>query len=158
MIENVFLSQAAWQQIILEAVRDHRTEAGGLLIGRHGYTASGALGALVTHATDGGENAVRTSQSFQIDFEASQRRLESIARESGSGYLGQWHSHPTGGAALSAGDRCAYEKAPYLVDALPVLFLVVGNARDGNADGCAMRFYCYDSESRAFADVPVNIV
>ncbi len=89
-----------------EAVHFMPKETGGMLLG---YVRSGRghLDFVVTARVAGGPRAEHQPDRFVPDGDWQQRKLERAYRDSGrvASYLGDWHSHPTGGLQPSRIDR-----------------------------------------------------
>lgn len=79
------------------------TEAGGVLMG-YWYDESEVV---VTDFIDGGPDAEHLTSGFTPDATYQNRRIAEMYEESGRlhTYLGDWHTHPAGGASLSCIDR-----------------------------------------------------
>lgn len=90
---------ATWR---VETQRSGFRETGGMLLGywaRSGYP-------VITHATGPGPNAKRGFLSFAPDHEYCQRSLERLFEASGGEltFVGDWHTHVTGGLRPSSTD------------------------------------------------------
>jgi integrative and conjugative element protein (TIGR02256 family) len=82
-------------ELIADAAEHAPVETGGVLLGqRDDHSVS------VTHLILGGPGAKRLPERFEPDSEWQRREIERIyAAENGNlEYLGDWHSHPRGGA------------------------------------------------------------
>ena len=116
---TLWVPEAAWDAVISEAEDKAPLETGGVLLG---YFAAAASEAVVTGILGPGPNAVHRRTSFMPDADYHDRELARCYEESGRllSYLGDWHSHPKGGGALSATDtrtlrriaRCESARAP----------------------------------------------
>lgn len=78
-------------------------ETGGILVGY--WTAEDE--AVVTAVIDAGPNSTRSTDGFHPDAEYQAAEVAKLYEQSGRyhGYLGDWHTHPLGGTALSRTDR-----------------------------------------------------
>ncbi|MDT8389183.1 MAG: Mov34/MPN/PAD-1 family protein [Lentisphaeria bacterium] len=81
-------------------------ETGGLLAG---YFSADNSEVVVTKIVTAGPNAVHGIYSYVPDYEADREAIGKIYDETDGleSYLGDWHSHPIGGAYLSWRDRRA---------------------------------------------------
>ena len=77
-------------------------ETGGVLLG---YDAGNGL--VVTAITGPGPAAIHKRDAFIPDYDCQDTEIERIYRESRRRhtYLGDWHTHPAGGSALSSKDK-----------------------------------------------------
>lgn len=80
-------------------------ETGGALFG---FDASSYGPPLLSHALGPGPNAVREPRRFLRDLEYTRRAAEAIHRESAAQWIGEWHTHPGGGAEPSELDLESY--------------------------------------------------
>jgi integrative and conjugative element protein (TIGR02256 family) len=88
---------------LAEEAEGHRpNETGGVLLGHRN-----GLDIVVRDVVDAGPAAVRTPSGMRPDHEYQVRSIrEAFAASDGAvTYLGEWHSHPDGSAALSNRDR-----------------------------------------------------
>jgi integrative and conjugative element protein (TIGR02256 family) len=86
-------------------------ETGGMLLG-YATDDGPQADVVVTDVLGAGPKAKRLRSRFEPDGSWQQERLERLYRSSGrtTTYLGDWHSHPTGGVRPSETDRNTYER------------------------------------------------
>lgn len=85
-----------------EAEEHYPNETGGIVLGhRNGFDI------VVRNVIDAGPGAVRTTTGMRPDHEYQVRAIQEAfeASEGDVTYLGDWHSHPDGTAAVSDRDR-----------------------------------------------------
>ena len=106
MIESDFtlwLSEAAYKAILIEAMCRMPRETGGILLGYW----STPQEAVITAIVGPGPKAVHRKRSFQPD--SSYHELEIARHYADSGrtetYLGDWHTHPKASAYMSSRDE-----------------------------------------------------
>jgi|CXWL01.1.fsa_nt_gi integrative and conjugative element protein (TIGR02256 family) len=89
--------------LIVEANQWVPQETGGVLLGY--ITARGDV--VVTDTVGAGPNALRSRIGFLPDHEYQEDEIAQRYKASGRVhvYLGDWHSHPSGGPSLSRRDR-----------------------------------------------------
>ena len=113
-----------------EAEEHHPNETGGVLLGhRTGFDV------VVREVVDAGPAAVRTTTGMRPDHAYQVRAIREAfeATDGAVTYLGDWHSHPDGSAAISGRDRrtlrnIARERDAYCPE--PVL-LILASVEDG---------------------------
>lgn len=100
--DRIWLPEELLDEMRALATSAHPNETGGVLIG---YDAGNGL--VVTAITGPGPRAIHEPDAFIPDYVYQDGEIERIYRESGRRhtYLGDWHSHPDGGAALSSRDK-----------------------------------------------------
>jgi integrative and conjugative element protein (TIGR02256 family) len=104
-------------------------ETGGILLG-HGPNPAGLIE--VAHVGDPGPDAERRSDFFLRDLQHSRRLAAQAWLADGSDWIGEWHTHPTGGPRPSPRDLRTYSQILTVTPALEVfLSLILTPARDG---------------------------
>lgn len=78
-------------------------ETGGILLGTESSS-----GTVIRHAGGPGPNARRSKNTFLRDLTYAQLIAESGWESDQSQWIGEWHTHPTGGLAPSAVDLNSY--------------------------------------------------
>lgn len=127
-IEKLWLPEALLDEMTALAMRAHPNETGGVLIG---YDAGN--GVVVTAITGPGPKAVHDLDAFIPDYTYQNGEIVRIYRESERRhtYLGDWHSHPDGGAILSSKDKRTLRRIanhrPARVPA-PIMGILAGGA------------------------------
>lgn len=98
-----WVHRAAYRAMCRGAARWERKETGGVLLG---YWASKSA-VVITRAIGPGPRAEHGISRFVPDHEFHEQAIEREYTRSGRTiiYLGDWHTHPGGGASLSALDR-----------------------------------------------------
>lgn len=102
--ERAWIAESVLDELTAECCSADSVETGGVLLG---YWGNSPQEPVITHSIGPGPEAVHERDRFQPDhryqlgeiarlYESSDRTLQ---------YLGDWHSHPTGGGGLSAVDR-----------------------------------------------------
>jgi integrative and conjugative element protein (TIGR02256 family) len=101
---TAWLSREILREMTNEADRWVPLETGGILMGYH-PTDAGAV--VVTHAVGPGPRAIHARTRFVPDQDYHLREIARLYAASGRRlhYLGDWHCHPGGAAALSRTDR-----------------------------------------------------
>ena len=109
MTPTVWLSQAAFHEIVAEAEDKSPNETGGVLLG---YWSSLWEEAVIVGAIGPGPGAIHGRYEFRPDGEYHWQEIEDefVATGGRHTYLGDWHSHPAGGACLSKMDRSTLKK------------------------------------------------
>lgn len=125
---TLWLPRCALREMMREA--DHRAplETGGVLLG---YWAAAQDAAVVEHIVGPGPRAARRRTDFAPDHAYQEREIAQLYRKAGGNleYLGDWHTHPGGPAALSGKDvatlrriaRYSAARAPR-----PIMLLLAG--------------------------------
>lgn len=116
LIGELSLNRSLRAQMRLEAQNKLPDETGGVLLGewRAPYTE-----AIVRYVIGPGPNAVHHQESFVPDYSYQEEeiaRLYSVSRRRVV-YLGDWHSHPVGGAYLSPRDKETLRRIAEYADA-----------------------------------------
>lgn len=104
---NLYLPSHLAGSVESEAEAWAPLETGGMLLGyREGSNV------VVQNILSAGPGAVRGASKFEPDGAWQQTRLDKIYEQSGriTTYLGDWHSHPRGGARPSKTDRETYQR------------------------------------------------
>lgn len=93
----------------LESARRFPEETGGVLLG---YSDESGFEIVIEHAIGPGPEASHARTYFLPDQNFHEQEIARIYSTSGrmSTYLGDWHSHPAGGAYLSKTDRKTLER------------------------------------------------
>jgi integrative and conjugative element protein (TIGR02256 family) len=101
---TVWLTKDLLDSIVEESKKHACNETGGVLVG---YSDSFSLNLVIEHVVGPGPGAVHSPFSFTPDHPYQEREVARLYQESGriSTYLGDWHSHPSGGLYLSPTDR-----------------------------------------------------
>ena len=123
------------EEAILAAIRGiadihFPNEAGGALMGQVNGDGSGIV---VTHLIGPGPQAIHNQTSFIPDYAYQEAEIGRLYNESERtlAYLGDWHSHPNGPAALSATDRRALMNIASFPEARissPIMILLSGRS------------------------------
>ena len=102
---RVWLPSTVHAELKAEADRHRPCETGGVLLGFEDE--AGSRDVQVVSAIGPGPGATHLRHRFLPDASWQQERIEEAYRESGQTitYLGDWHSHPTGGTSPSRLDR-----------------------------------------------------
>jgi integrative and conjugative element protein (TIGR02256 family) len=105
---TVTIRDTVLTELFAEADAQVPRETGGILMGRWQSPA-------VVHVTDAigpGPRARHTRTSFRPDYDFQEAEIARIYRDTArtSTYLGDWHSHPGGVAAMSERDRATLER------------------------------------------------
>lgn len=120
MTLSVTLAAAAEHRIrALAAISADGCETGGILLG-HGPDQDGRV--VVGHAGDPGPHAERKPDFFLRDLHYSRRLAARAWRSDGSEWIGEWHTHPSGGARPSTLDLQTYAG---ILDRTPGMAVVV---------------------------------
>ncbi|WP_218221836.1 Mov34/MPN/PAD-1 family protein [Nesterenkonia sp. Act20] len=99
MIDDVALTT-----MVREAARSvDGLETGGILLG-----VDSTDGMLIRHAGGPGPKAQRGERTFLRDLDHAQNLARSAWAEDGSQWVGEWHTHPTGGPSPSEVDCRSY--------------------------------------------------
>lgn len=128
MAETLWIGDDAWAQMRVLADERYPLETGGLLVG---YVAD--EGTPVVRAVVGpGPKAQHSRYGFSPDTEYQDHMLEDHHRSTNGveSYLGDWHTHPDGVAALSRRDKktlrnIAAKRESYV--ARPVMAILEGS-------------------------------
>jgi len=100
MVEKyLWLPQLLKDELLMEAERMSPRETGGILIGYVGDNGD----YVITHITGPGMEASHGRFRFKPDHAYQQATINRIFEETsgGSDYLGDWHTHPSGGCSMS---------------------------------------------------------
>lgn len=105
----VWLSQLAVNEMLAETEDKAPNETGGVLMG---YWSTPWEEAVIVKAIGPGPNAIHTPYAFKPDGEYHWKEIEIEynATEGRHTYLGDWHSHPSGGLYISPADRATLVK------------------------------------------------
>jgi len=115
-------------RLLARASHDGR-ETGGILLG-HGPDREGLIE--IAHVGDPGPRAERRSDFFLRDLHHSRRLAAQAWLADGSDWIGEWHTHPTGGPRPSLRDLRTYTRILTATPALEVfLALILTPAFDG---------------------------
>lgn len=100
---TIWLSRSAFEFMVTEATVKSPNESGGVLLG---YWVTPWTEAVIVRAVGPGPNAVHLPSSFSPDGKYHWAEIETEYMATGGchTYLGDWHTHPSGGAFLSARD------------------------------------------------------
>lgn len=100
----VWLANNVLSALVAECDRMSPLETGGVLLG---YWTKPEECPVITYALGPGKHAIHEHTAFLPDQEWHERAVAELYKASGRRlqYLGDWHSHPNGGAALSDLDR-----------------------------------------------------
>ncbi|MGO9762977.1 MAG: Mov34/MPN/PAD-1 family protein [Solirubrobacteraceae bacterium] len=97
-------------------------ETGGILLG-HDPSTEGII--RVTHAGDAGPAAERRVDFFLRDLQHSRRLAARAWLTDGSDWVGEWHTHPAGGARPSTRDLDTYRRILASTPAFEVFLSVI---------------------------------
>ena len=99
----VWMSSDAKRELIEEADDKYELETGGVLMGYSSHRSE----FVVQHVIGPGPLAIHESDSFEPDYVYQDRAIQTLFRASNgiTTYLGDWHTHPDGAAALSRRDK-----------------------------------------------------
>jgi integrative and conjugative element protein (TIGR02256 family) len=106
-------------------------ETGGVLIG---YRAVAGTELVITNVVGPGPNARHTTRTFSPDLDYQHQEIARFHTDSVGlqTYIGDWHSHPAGGASLSSKDKRAMARVAFSPAARtprPVM-LILGGGKD----------------------------
>jgi integrative and conjugative element protein (TIGR02256 family) len=126
-----WISRTSIELMVDEASRALPNETGGILMG---YWSSTEDQVVVTTATHPGPHAHHDIAEFIPDDEYQDREIERVYAESGRRhvYLGDWHTHPDGDAALSWKDKKTLRAIASYIPAKAPTPLMAVLAGDGN--------------------------
>ena len=98
------MSERTLSSIVAEADHSAPNETGGAVVG---YWVTRFAEVVVTNCVGPGPNACHEPKNFEPDYTFQETELEGYYFASGRlhTYLGDWHTHPSGGTGLSAMDR-----------------------------------------------------
>lgn len=103
-VPPVTITDVALSSIAREASRStDGLETGGILLG-----VDASDGIDIRHAGGPGPNATRSERSFMRDLDHARHLAESAWLEDRSQWIGEWHTHPTGGLSPSEIDLHSY--------------------------------------------------
>lgn len=103
-VPPVTITDVALSAIAREALRSFDgLETGGILLGDDATD-----GIVVRHAGGPGPNATRGERTFMRDLDHARRLADSAWSEDRSQWIGEWHTHPTGGLSPSEVDLHSY--------------------------------------------------
>lgn len=124
----VWIAERLLETMEAEATEHAPDETGGMLVGYWSETGD----AVITGTIGGGPGAVRQPSRFVADGAWQQKRLDQIYLGSGRvhTYLGEWHSHPTGGLRPSYRDRATARKIARTKEARapkPLMLIAIGD-------------------------------
>lgn len=98
------ITDVALSSIAHEALRSiDGLETGGILLGDDVTDEIG-----IRHAGGPGPNATRGGRTFMRDLDHARRLADSAWLEDRSQWIGEWHTHPTGGLSPSQVDLHSY--------------------------------------------------
>lgn len=123
----VWVSRTAFDFMVAEAKDKIPYESGGVLLG---YLIT-PREAVVVRAVGPGPNAIHSHSSFSPDGEYHWAEIEAEFKttEGRHAYLGDWHTHPDGGACLSERDCKTLRKIandPKSQTSHPLMFILFG--------------------------------
>ncbi|MDP9364053.1 MAG: Mov34/MPN/PAD-1 family protein [Chloroflexota bacterium] len=103
-VGTAWVAESALAAMAAEAERTYPLETGGVLLG---YWAMAHSEVVVTDVVGPGLRAVHEPTRFvpDRDYQDAEIARLHVADPARYGYLGDWHSHPRGGAGLSAKDQ-----------------------------------------------------
>lgn len=103
-VGTAWIHKSVWNELLSEADRCFPNETGGVLLG---YESVDTNDVVITYAVGPGPNAIHELASFVPDSIWQQAQIDDYYRESGrtKTYLGDWHTHPSGGSHFSSKDR-----------------------------------------------------
>lgn len=127
-VGTAWVAEPAVSIMAAEAERAYPCETGGVLLG---YWSPPYSEVVVTDVVGPGPRAVHEPTRFvpDADYQEAEIARWHLADSRRHAYLGDWHSHPTGGAGLSSKDRrtlraiAAHEAARAPVPLMVVLTL-----------------------------------
>ena len=100
----VTITDVALSAIAREALRSvDGLETGGILLGDDATD-----GIVIRHAGGPGPKATRGERTFMRDLDHARRLADSAWSEDRSQWIGEWHTHPTGGLSPSEVDLHSY--------------------------------------------------
>lgn len=103
-VGTAWVAEGVLAAMAAEAARAHPCETGGVLLG---YWSSPPSEVVVTDLVGPGPRAVHEPTRFvpDADYQEAEIARRHLADPARCCYLGDWHSHPRGGAGLSWKDR-----------------------------------------------------
>jgi integrative and conjugative element protein (TIGR02256 family) len=128
--------------VIRSASNDHApNETGGVLLGFH---LADGHGSCVTHLVGAGPNATRSRSRFKPDGKWQESEVARLyeASDRSLSYLGDWHSHPSGGKPSSI-DRSTAQNIASTRGArcpMPVILIVTGRGDSWDLRGYRTRW------------------
>ncbi|HEY0995641.1 MAG TPA: Mov34/MPN/PAD-1 family protein [Gemmatimonadaceae bacterium] len=129
----IWLPHEVFMRIAHEATRVAPNETGGVLLGYWVRSADSPGGpeVVVTEAVGPGPGAVHERSWFIPDHAYQEREIARLYEASGrmATYLGDWHAHPDGPAALSTRDLATLRRiasAPAARAPRPIMLLLTG--------------------------------
>ena len=128
---TVWLKGSALARMTDEAGREFPRETGGVLMG---FWSGDPFQPVITDIIGPGPNAVHHLDSFMPDGGFQLGEIERIYRESARviTYLGDWHTHPTGGGRPSKRDRKTLRKIASDPEArAPIPLMAILDRKDG---------------------------
>ncbi len=103
-VTPVTITDVALSAIAREALRSvDGLETGGILLGDDATD-----GIVIRHAGGPGPKATRGERTFMRDLDHARRLADSAWSEDRSQWIGEWHTHPTGGLSPSEVDLHSY--------------------------------------------------
>lgn len=101
---RLWLAQSALEAMVAEARRTEPLESGGVLLGWRDQTGTELV---VAHVLGPGPDATHRRTKFSPDTDWQRKEIAAAYEASGRRvtYLGDWHSHPSGGAVPSRRDE-----------------------------------------------------
>lgn len=99
---RLWIAKGRLEELLALADASYPRETGGVLLGFEGDNAIA-----ITALTGPGARAMHAHNSFVPDYEYQDAEIARVYADSGRRYtyLGDWHSHPDGGSALSRKDK-----------------------------------------------------
>ena len=130
----MWISKLVLNELLAEADRCFPDETGGVLFG---YEPPRTKDLVITHIIGPGPNARHENESFVPDSLWQQAQIDDYYRRSGGieTYLGDWHTHPSGGSTFSRKDRRTLKriaKTPEARAPLPAMVILYGERASWN--------------------------
>jgi integrative and conjugative element protein (TIGR02256 family) len=121
-----------WKELLSEADRCFPNETGGVLLG---HEAADTKDLVITHAVGPGPNAIHELTAFVPDSVWQQAQIDDYYHKVGriETYLGDWHTHPSGGSSFSSKDRKTLKRIANTPEARmpsPIMAILYGERSD----------------------------
>jgi integrative and conjugative element protein (TIGR02256 family) len=130
-MSHIWISDAAFYELIVEADRTYPLETGGVLVGYFADNGEPVIGAVVGPGPD----AVHRPTRFLPDHSWQCGQLDELfARSSGAlAYIGDWHTHPNGSPQMSWLDKRTLRRiAKHTPALIQKPLMLIGGGRPAN--------------------------
>ena len=125
---TIWINRPVLNEMFTEADRSFPSETGGILLG---YDSANTSEVVITCLVGPGPNAIHEWTSFVPDSVWQQAQIDDHYHKSGrtETYLGDWHTHPSGGPHFSSKDRRTLKriaKTPEARAPSPIMAILYG--------------------------------